>query len=41
MLENELQESLNDEKIINAMIANYEIKVQILDLVLNELKRDC
>jgi len=41
MLQNELVKNRNDERIINAMIDNYQNKIDFLDLVINQIKENC
>jgi len=40
-LQDELNNSGNDERIINAMIDNYQNKISFLDLVINQIKENC
>jgi len=40
-LQNELNKNRNDERIINAMIDNYQNKISFLDLVINQIKQNC
>jgi hypothetical protein len=40
-LQVELQKNVNDERIINAMINNYETKIRFLELIINQIKQNC
>jgi len=40
-LQDELIKNKNDERIINAMIDNYQNKIDFLDLVINQIKQNC
>ncbi|MFN8257869.1 MAG: hypothetical protein U0W24_19385 [Bacteroidales bacterium] len=40
-LQDELVKNKNDERIINAMIDNYQNKIDFLDLVINQIKENC
>jgi len=37
----DLKQNPNNDRIIHAMISHYEIKIEILNIVLNELKKEC
>jgi len=41
LLQNELLHNNKDERIINAMIDNYQNKINFLDLVINQIKLNC
>ncbi len=41
ILQEELIQNRNDERIINAMIDNYQNKISFLDLVINQIKENC
>jgi hypothetical protein len=40
-LQKELQKNTNDERIINAMINNYETKMRFLELIIDQIKQNC
>jgi hypothetical protein len=40
-LQDELVRNKNDERIINAMIDNYQNKIDFLDLIINQIKENC
>jgi hypothetical protein len=40
-LEQELEKNMNDERIIEAMIVNYETKIRFLELVIDQIKQNC
>jgi hypothetical protein len=40
-LQRELQNNTNDERIISAMINNYETKMRFLELIINQIKQNC
>jgi len=40
-LQRELKKNTNDERIIEAMIVNYETKMRFLELVINQIKENC
>ncbi|MDF1548181.1 MAG: hypothetical protein P1P88_10195 [Bacteroidales bacterium] len=40
-LQAELKNNRNDERIINAMIDNYQNRIRFLELVINQIKQNC
>jgi hypothetical protein len=40
-LQVELKKNVNDERIINAMINNYQTKITFLELVIDQIKQNC
>jgi hypothetical protein len=40
-LQEELRKNMNDERIIEAMIVNYETKIRFLELVIDQIKQNC
>jgi hypothetical protein len=40
-LQKELKVNLNDKRIINAMINNYQNRIQFLELVIGQIKKNC
>jgi len=40
-LQKELKNNKNDQRIINAMVDNYQNKVKFLELVINQIKNNC
>ncbi|MBN1251287.1 MAG: hypothetical protein JXR51_00510 [Bacteroidales bacterium] len=40
-LQNELKNNKNDQRIIDAMINNYQTKIQFIELVINQIKNNC
>lgn len=40
-LQKELNQNRSDERIINAMINNYQYKIEFLDLVIEQIKENC
>jgi len=40
-LQEELNQNQSDERIINAMINNYQIKIEFLELVIEQIKENC
>ncbi|OQX98086.1 MAG: hypothetical protein B6I20_11545 [Bacteroidetes bacterium 4572_117] len=40
-LQKELKVNINDKRIINAMINNYQNKIQFLELVIGQIKENC
>jgi hypothetical protein len=40
-LQAELKKNMNDERIIDAMIVNYETKMRFLELVIDQIKQNC
>jgi hypothetical protein len=40
-LQEELKKNMNDERIIEAMIVNYETKIRFLELVISQIKQNC
>jgi hypothetical protein len=40
-LQIELKNNMNDERIINAMINNYQTKIRFLELVIDQIKQNC
>jgi len=40
-LQFELKRNQNDERIINAMISNYQTKIRFLELVIDQIKQNC
>lgn len=40
-LQIELQRNKNDERIINAMITNYQTKIRFLELVIDQIRQNC
>ena len=41
LLQKDLQNNIGDERIIHAMISNYQVRVEILDQVINQIKENC
>ncbi len=41
LLQKDLQNNIGDERIIHAMISNYQVRVEILDQVINRIKENC
>ena len=40
-LQIEMQKNMNDERIIQAMVNNYETKIRFLELVIDQIKENC